>query len=109
MEVGYLSHGSISATIFEYTFPTIYKMWPNKINTYQLKIPTKQLKANSTITSHTKQSVLPYTYNQVVTHLSQNVFYLIPVTKQLKANSAITSHTKQNVFYLIPVAMDLFK
>jgi hypothetical protein len=62
----YLSHGSISATIFEYTFPIICKMWPNKINTYQLKIPTKQLKDNSAITSHTKQ----------------NVFYLIPVTKQ---------------------------
>jgi hypothetical protein len=34
------------------------------------------------------------------------VFYLIPVTKQLKANSTITSYTKQNVFYLIPVALD---
>jgi hypothetical protein len=66
VEVTYLSHGSILAAIFEYTFPTICKMWPNKINTYQLKIPTKQLKANSAITSHTKQ----------------NVFYLIPVTKQ---------------------------
>ena len=41
-------------------------MWPNKINTYQLKILTKQLKANLAITSHTKQ----------------NVFYLIPITKQ---------------------------
>ena len=65
VQVTSLSHWSISA-IFEYTFPTICKMWPNKINTYQLKIPTKQLKANSAITSHTKQ----------------NVFYLIPVTKQ---------------------------
>ena len=65
VEVTYLSHWSISA-IFEYTFPTICKMWPNKINTYQLKIPTKQLKANSAIISYTKQ----------------NVFYLIHVTKQ---------------------------
>jgi hypothetical protein len=65
VDVTYLSHGSISA-IFEYTFPTICKMWLNKINTYQLKIPTKQLKANSTMTSHTKQ----------------NMFYLIHVTKQ---------------------------
>ena len=39
---------------------------PNKINTYQLKIPTKQLKANSEITSYTKQ----------------NMFYLIHVTRQ---------------------------
>ena len=66
VEVTYLSHKSIWVAIFEYTFPTIYKMWPNKINTYQLKIPTKQLKAKSTITSHTKQ----------------NEFYLIPITKQ---------------------------
>ena len=65
VEVTYLSHLNISA-IFEYTFPIICKMWPNKINTYQLKIPTKQLKANSAITSHTKQ----------------NVFYLIHVTKK---------------------------
>ena len=65
MEVTYLSHWNISA-IFEYTFSTICKMWPNKINTYQLKKPTKQLKANSEFTSHTKQ----------------NVFYLIHVTKQ---------------------------
>ena len=36
-EITYLSYGSISAAIFEYTFPTICKMWPNKINTYQLK------------------------------------------------------------------------
>ena len=64
VEVIYLSHWSISA-IFEYTFPTIRKMWPNKINTYQLKIPIKQLKTNSAIISHTKQ----------------NVFYLIHVTK----------------------------
>ena len=37
-------------------------MWPSKINTYQLKIPTKQLKANSAIISHTKQNacVIPY-------------------------------------------------
>ena len=66
VEVIYLSHGSISAAIFEYTFPTICKMRPNKINTYQLKMSTKQLKANLAITSYTKQ----------------NVFYLIPVTKQ---------------------------
>ena len=66
VEVTYLSHGSISAAIFEYTFPIICKMWPNKINTYQLKISTKQLKTNSAITSHTKQ----------------NLFYLIPVTEQ---------------------------
>ena len=65
VEVTYLSHQSIFA-IFEYTFPTICKMWPSKINTYQLKIPTKQLKANSAIISHTKQ----------------NMFYLIHVTKQ---------------------------
>ena len=65
VEVTYLSHRSIFA-IFEYTFPTICRMWPSKINTYQLKIPTKQLKANSVITSHTKQ----------------NVFYLIHITKQ---------------------------
>ena len=32
----------------------MYKMWPNKNNTYQLKIPTKQLKTKSAITSHTK-------------------------------------------------------
>jgi hypothetical protein len=91
VKVTYLSHWSTSA-IFEYTFPTICKMWPNKINTCQLKIPTKQLKANSTITSHTKQNVfylihvtkqlhISHTCNQAVTHLSQNVFYLIPVTK----------------------------
>ena len=66
VEVTYLSHGSISTAIFEYTFPTICKMWPNKINTYQLKILTKQLKTNSAITSHTEQ----------------NVSYLIPITKQ---------------------------
>ena len=56
VEVTYLSHLSIFA-IFEYTFLTICKIWPNKINAYQLKISTKQLKANSAITSHTKQNV----------------------------------------------------
>ena len=66
VEIIYLSHRSISTAIFEYTFLVICKMWPNKVNAYQLKIPTKQLKANSAITSHTKQ----------------NVFYLIAVTKQ---------------------------
>ena len=29
-------------------------MWSNKNNTHQLKIPTKQLKVKSAITSHTK-------------------------------------------------------
>ena len=42
------------------------KIWANKNNTSQLKIPTKQLKANLAIISHTKL----------------NVFYLIDVTKQ---------------------------
>ncbi len=41
------------------------KMWSNKNNTRQLKIPTKQLKANSAIASQTKL----------------NAYYLIPVTK----------------------------
>ena len=66
--------GSISTEIFEYTIPAMCKMWPNKDNTCQLKTPTWQLKANSTIASHTQL----------------NVFYLMLVIKQ-----SHISHTDQ--------------
>ena len=85
VEVTYLSQWSISA-IFEYTFSTICKMWPSKINTYQLKIPTKQLKANSAITFYT----------------NQNVFYLMIMLENQWARALINSdgrgsHRRVNV------------
>ena len=44
----------------------MYKMWSNKNNTHQLKIPTKQLKVKSAIISHTKP----------------NTSYILTVSKQ---------------------------
>ncbi len=69
-----LKKGSISSTIFEYIISTICKMRSNKNNTRQLKILTKQLKVNLTITSQTKL----------------NASYLIPMTKH-----SHISHTNQ--------------
>ena len=71
-------YGSISATIFEYTIPTMCKMWSNKNNTCQLKIPTKQLKANAAITCHTTRL---------------NTFYLVHVTKQSHISHTIPGIT----------------
>jgi hypothetical protein len=63
-----VSMGSISAVIFEYTIFTMCKMWTNKNNTHQLKIPTKQLKAKSAITSHTKPNTsYPFTVSKQTT------------------------------------------